>query len=92
MLSWAPGQTMTPGDARYQLLLKETREALARHYLRQTTLAVTEISFLLGFEELAAATREELVRLVGELLIEAAQSHCRDGAEEGASDERQDHA
>jgi len=43
------------------------------------------------WSSLEAATREELVRLVGELLLVAAQSHCRDGAEEGASDERQDH-
>ena len=40
---------------------------------------------------LEATTREELVRLVGELLIEAAQRCCEDRAEE-ASDERQDHA
>ena len=45
-----------------------------------------------SWRRLEVATREELLRLVGELLIEAAQSHCRDGAEEGASDERQDHA
>jgi AraC-like DNA-binding protein len=35
----------------YQQVLQETREALARHYLQRTTLAVAEISFLLGFEE-----------------------------------------
>ena len=45
-----------------------------------------------SWRRLEATAREELVRLVGELLIEAAQSHCRDGAEEEASDERQDHA
>ncbi|WP_437936555.1 helix-turn-helix domain-containing protein [Sorangium sp. So ce341] len=31
--------------------LKETREALARHYLEKTPLPVAEISFLLGFSE-----------------------------------------
>lgn len=35
----------------YQLLLRQTREALARHYLRETALPVAEISFLLGFDE-----------------------------------------
>jgi len=35
--------------------------------------------------------REELVRLVGELLIEAARRRCDDGAEEEVSDEREDH-
>jgi len=35
----------------YQQILKETREALARHYLEKTELPVTEISFLLGFDE-----------------------------------------
>ena len=41
---------------------------------------------------LEAATREELVRLVGELLIEAAHRRLHFRAEEEASDERQDHA
>jgi hypothetical protein len=40
-----------------------------------------------SWRSLTAATREELVRLVGELLIEAAQRQCH----EEASDERQDH-
>lgn len=35
----------------YQQILKETREALARHYLERTTLPTAEISFLLGFDE-----------------------------------------
>lgn len=35
----------------YQLLLSETREALARHYLTQTELPPAEIAFLLGFTE-----------------------------------------
>jgi len=38
-------------DTSYQQILNETREALARHYLEKTTLPVTEISFLLGFDE-----------------------------------------
>jgi hypothetical protein len=45
-----------------------------------------------SWRSLEAAMREELARLVGELLIEAAQRCCHDGAEEEASDERQDHA
>ncbi|XXZ00490.1 AraC family transcriptional regulator ligand-binding domain-containing protein [Sorangium sp. So ce302] len=35
----------------FQQILKETREALARHYLDNTSLPVAEISFLLGFSE-----------------------------------------
>ena len=35
----------------YQRILKETREALARHYLQKTELPAAEISFLLGFDE-----------------------------------------
>lgn len=35
----------------YQEILKETREALARHYLEKTALPAAEISFLLGFDE-----------------------------------------
>jgi AraC-like DNA-binding protein len=35
----------------YQQILKETREALARHYLENTALPAAEISFLLGFDE-----------------------------------------
>lgn len=35
----------------YQRVLSETREALARHYLSRTSLATTEIAFLLGFDE-----------------------------------------
>jgi AraC-like DNA-binding protein len=33
----------------FQSLVNQTREALARHYLTQTTLSIGEISFLLGF-------------------------------------------
>lgn len=35
----------------FQLLVNQTREALARHYLSNTTLSNAEISFLLGFED-----------------------------------------
>lgn len=35
----------------YQEILNETRRALARHYLEQSTLPAAEIAFLLGFEE-----------------------------------------
>ncbi len=35
----------------YQRVLSGTREALARHYLARTSLATTEIAFLLGFDE-----------------------------------------
>ena len=45
-----------------------------------------------SWRRLEVATREELLQLVGELLIEAAHRCCHDGAEEEASDERQDHA
>ena len=35
----------------FQLVLKETREELARHYLKSSTMSGAEISFLLGFED-----------------------------------------
>jgi AraC-like DNA-binding protein len=35
----------------FQQILRETREALARHYLEKTELPAAEISFLLGFDE-----------------------------------------
>jgi AraC-like DNA-binding protein len=35
----------------FQSLINQTRESLARHYLKQTTLSNGEISFLLGFED-----------------------------------------
>lgn len=35
----------------YQLLLNATRERLARHYLQKTAMPLTEIAFLLGFDE-----------------------------------------
>jgi AraC-like DNA-binding protein len=37
--------------ASFQEVLRETREALARHYLERTKIAASEISFLLGFVE-----------------------------------------
>jgi AraC-like DNA-binding protein len=37
--------------ASFQKVLRETREALAQHYLTKTVLPVTEISFLLGFDQ-----------------------------------------
>jgi AraC-like DNA-binding protein len=36
---------------RYSELLRETRQALAQHYLVKTELPAAEIAFLLGFEE-----------------------------------------
>ena len=44
-----------------------------------------------SWRRLEVATREELLQLVGELLIEATQRRCDDGAEEEVSDEREDH-
>ena len=35
----------------FQALLNETREELARHYLKTSNLSGAEISFLLGFED-----------------------------------------
>lgn len=35
----------------FQQILKETREALAHHYLENTNLPASEISFLLGYDE-----------------------------------------
>jgi AraC-like DNA-binding protein len=35
----------------FQLLLNRTREQLARHYLKGSTMSGAEISFLLGFED-----------------------------------------
>jgi AraC-like DNA-binding protein len=37
--------------ASYQQILRDTREALARHYLEKTALPAAEIAFLLGFDE-----------------------------------------
>lgn len=38
-------------DINYQALLQQVRTQLADHYLTKTTLPLTEISFLLGFQE-----------------------------------------
>jgi AraC-type DNA-binding domain-containing proteins len=35
----------------FRALLNETREKLARHYLKETSLSGGEIAFLLGFED-----------------------------------------
>jgi AraC-like DNA-binding protein len=35
----------------FQQILNETREKLARHYLKRTTMPAAEISFMLGFDE-----------------------------------------
>jgi AraC-like DNA-binding protein len=42
---------LTGEGTRFQAVLQTTREALARHYLRRTTLNPAEIAFLLGFDE-----------------------------------------
>lgn len=44
-------------DLSYQHLLQDLRQALTEHYLRQTTLSLTEISFLLGFAEQSSFSR-----------------------------------
>ena len=38
-------------DTNFQKLLNESREGLARHYLKNSSLSGAEISFLLGFDE-----------------------------------------
>ncbi len=38
-------------DTTWLAVLGQTRERLARHYLRNTTMSPTEVSFLLGFED-----------------------------------------
>jgi AraC-like DNA-binding protein len=38
-------------DTAFQTVLSETRESLARHYLRDGSLSATEIAFLLGYDE-----------------------------------------
>ncbi|XXT51298.1 AraC family transcriptional regulator [Sorangium sp. So ce542] len=49
---WTRSATPTLDEGTsFQQILKETREALARHYLEKTSLPVAEISFLLGFSE-----------------------------------------
>lgn len=35
----------------FQQLLADVREDLARHYLTQSTLSLTEIAFLLGYDD-----------------------------------------
>jgi AraC-like DNA-binding protein len=42
---------MEAEGASFQQVLRDTRVALARHYLDKTTLPAAEISFLLGFDE-----------------------------------------
>lgn len=42
---------LTEEGTTFQRVLQQTREAVARHYLTNTSLAAAEISFLLGFEE-----------------------------------------
>lgn len=44
-------------DTSYEAILIETRRRLAERYLRDTDLAITEISARLGFSELSAFTR-----------------------------------
>lgn len=44
-------------DTNYQQQLNQSRELLAKHYLTTSEMNVTEISFLLGFEELSSFSR-----------------------------------
>ncbi len=44
-------------DTTYQRVLDQTREDLARHYLRDANLSAPEISFLLGYEETSSFYR-----------------------------------
>ncbi len=41
----------------FQSILDETRESLARHYLRNTSMSSAEISFLLGYEDPSSFSR-----------------------------------
>ena len=38
-------------DTRFSEVLSDTRERLARHYLKTSTMSGAEISFLLGYED-----------------------------------------
>ncbi len=42
---------------RFQVVLNDTRAALARHYLREGHLTITEIAFLLGYDEASSFYR-----------------------------------
>ena len=42
---------LTEENQSFQSVLDQTREELARHYLRTTKLTAAEISFLIGFEQ-----------------------------------------
>ncbi len=44
-------------DTNFRDLVEETRKSLARHYLNDTPLPLTEIAFMLGFSELSAFSR-----------------------------------
>jgi AraC-like DNA-binding protein len=42
---------LTDAGITFQLLVEETRRELARHYLKQSTVELSEAAFLLGFED-----------------------------------------
>lgn len=44
-------------DTNYQQQLNHTRELLAKHYLSTSEMSISEITFLLGFEELSSFSR-----------------------------------
>ena len=48
---------LTEENVSFQMVLDETREQLARHYLRATRLSVAEISFLIGFQQPGSFSR-----------------------------------
>lgn len=38
-------------DTAFQTVLRDTREALARHYLTSSTMSAAEIAYLLGYDD-----------------------------------------
>lgn len=48
---------LTEENVSFQVVLDQTREHLARYYLRTTKLSVAKISFLIGFQQPGSFSR-----------------------------------
>ena len=57
MSSRALQRELDKANTSFRDLVEETRKSLARHYLNDTPLPLTEIAFILGFSELSAFSR-----------------------------------
>jgi AraC-like DNA-binding protein len=57
MTSRALQRELEKANTSFRDLVEETRKSMARHYLNDTSLPLTEIAFILGFSELSAFSR-----------------------------------